>query len=150
MTDFSTLRRVKEYSTPFAMKSLSRLLILALSVIYAPFFVYIKDQTGSFGLALFFNIVTMTGITCIYNILESIDSPFDERGMDDIRITPDTLQFKNDINMLALYNEVTETYETRKNLDDNTSKIILVRKRATCKKHKRQYNKNPDNYPRIC
>jgi hypothetical protein len=43
MTDFGTLRRVKEYSTPFAMKSLSRVLILALSIIYSPFFVYVKD-----------------------------------------------------------------------------------------------------------
>jgi len=100
-------------------------------------------------LALFFNIISMTGITCIYNILESIDSPFDEKGMDDVRITSDTLQFKNDINLLSIYSEVTKTYETQQSLD-NISKIILVRKRLTCEKHKKQYNKNPDNYPRIC
>merc|ERR1712000_544254 len=109
MTDFSTLRRVKEYSTPFAMKSLSRLLILCISLIYAPAFANIKDKTGSLGLALFFNIISMIGITCIYNILESIDSPFDEKGMDDVRITSDTLQFKNDINLLSLHSEVTQT-----------------------------------------
>jgi len=91
----------------------------------------------------------MVGITCIYNILESIDSPFDEKGMDDVRITPDTLQFKNDINLLSIYSEVTQPYDAQEDLD-KVSKIILVRKRATCKKHKRQYKANPDDYPRIC
>lgn len=149
MTDFGTLRRVKEYSTPFAMKSLSRILILALSIIYSPFFVYVKDTTGSLGMAIFFNITSMIGITCIYNILESIDSPFDEKGMDDVRITSDTLQFKNDINLLSLYSEVTHTYEAQEELD-NISKVILVRKRATCKKHNREYNKDPKSFSRIC
>lgn len=149
MTDFAILRRVKEYTTPFAMKSLSRLLILALSLIYSPFFVYVGEVTGSLGMALFFNIISVIGITSIYNILGSIDSPFDEKGMDDIRVTPDSLQFKNDINLLSINNEVTQSYEKQEELD-TIARVILVRKRATCIKHKRQYNKNPNKYPRIC
>jgi len=49
-----------------------------------------------------FNIFTIIGLTTLFNILESIDSPFDEFGMDDVRITSDTIQFKNDINLLAI------------------------------------------------
>jgi hypothetical protein len=149
MTDFAILRRVKEYTTPFAVKSLSRLLILALSLIYSPFFVYVREVTGSLGMALFFNVISIIGLTSIFNILGSIDSPFDEKGMDDVRITQDTLQFKNDVNLLSVFSEVTETFETRKNLD-KVARVILVRKRATCQKHQRQYNKDPDSYPRIC
>jgi len=91
----------------------------------------------------------MVGITCIYNILESIDSPFDEKGMDDVRITTDTLQFKNDINLLTLHSEVTQTYKQQQDLDKN-SKVIFVRKKKTCNVHVKHENNKIDDDPRIC
>jgi hypothetical protein len=82
-------------------------------------------------MAIFFNIMSMIGITCIYNILESIDSPFDEKGMDDVRITSDSLQFKNDINLLINYNDYLVNYDEIEK-SEKDSCIIIVNKRSSC------------------
>lgn len=58
-----------------------------------------------------FNIFTTIGISSLFNILESIDSPFDEYGMDDVRITADCLHFRNDINLLSLNTEYDQSYK---------------------------------------
>lgn len=47
-----------------------------------------------------FNVFTVVGITGLFNVLESIEAPFDEQGMDDIRLTSDIIQFKNELRLL--------------------------------------------------
>lgn len=42
----------------------------------------------------------MVGISGLFNILESMETPFDEEGMDDIRTTSEYIKFKNDMNLL--------------------------------------------------
>lgn len=49
-----------------------------------------------------FNVFSIIAVSSLFNILESVDSPFDEYGMDDIRITSDGLNFKNDINLISV------------------------------------------------
>lgn len=58
-----------------------------------------------------FCIFTTIGVSSLFNILESIDSPFDEYGMDDVRITADCLQFRNDLNLLAVNTEFDQSYK---------------------------------------
>lgn len=99
MDEFGTIRRVKEYTTPFAMKSISRFSIFLLPIFYGPYFVMLAENTN-YVIAIMFNCFTIIAVSSLFNILESIDSPFDEYGMDDVRITSDSLQFKNDINLL--------------------------------------------------
>lgn len=54
----------------------------------------------------------MIGITGLFNILESIETPFDEEGMDDIRTLAETIQFKNDINLILVHSDEGKTYDT--------------------------------------
>lgn len=52
---------------------------------------------SNLGVAIIFNAFSIIGITGLLNILHSIESPFDEYGMDDIRLTPYKLQFMNEL-----------------------------------------------------
>lgn len=73
--------------------------------------------------------------------MESIDSPFDEQGMDDFRISSEIIQFKNDLNLLILNNDRFETFEDQQKLEEKIYKIF-VKKRRLCKKHKKTYLNN--------
>lgn len=59
-------------------------------------------KSSHLSIAIMFNVFSIISVSSLFNILESIDSPFDEYGMDDVRITSDNLSFKNDINLISL------------------------------------------------
>jgi hypothetical protein len=58
-----------------------------------------------------FNIFTIVGITGLFNVLESIEAPFDEQGMDDMRLTSEMIQFKNEIRLLFVNPDQFMTFE---------------------------------------
>jgi hypothetical protein len=71
-------------------------------------------------LAIIFNIFTVVGITGLFNVLESIESPFDEQGMDDIRLTSDMIQFKNDLKLLFVEPDQFISYEEQLNMESKS------------------------------
>jgi len=92
LNDFGTLKRVKEYKTPFNMKAMSRFYILLMPILYGSFFVKIAYDSHAW-VAILYLIFTVTAISCLFNILEALDNPFDEYGIDDLRITAESLLF---------------------------------------------------------
>lgn len=65
----------------------------------------------------------MVGISSLFSILESIDSPFDEFGMDDIRITSDSIQFKNDINLLVTEDNIFKKFIDLETMEKDVKNI---------------------------
>jgi len=65
----------------------------------------------------------MVGISSLFSILESIDSPFDEFGMDDIRITSDSIQFKNDINLLVTEDNIFKKFIDLESMEKDVKNI---------------------------
>lgn len=65
----------------------------------------------------------MVGISSLFSILVSIDSPFDEFGMDDIRITSDSIQFKNDINLLTIEDNIFTKFSDLEKMEKNIKHI---------------------------
>lgn len=47
-----------------------------------------------------FNIITVIIVTGLKNILEALENPFDEHGLDDIHITTEFTELKNYIEFL--------------------------------------------------
>lgn len=93
----------------------------------------------------------MVGLAGLFNILESIESPFDEEGMDDIRTLSETIQFKNDINLILVKSDANKTYEQQL-YDEKKAEVkdIRIRKRKFCKIHKKEYadsKKSEDSDP---
>jgi len=44
--------------------------------------------------------LTVIGISGIFNILDALENPFDEVGMDDIHLTTEIIELKNYIELL--------------------------------------------------
>lgn len=134
LNNFEVLRRVKEYDTPYAMRSFSRIYIFLLPIFYGPYFIYLANQTNLF-ISLSFNIFAMCGITSLFHILDSLETPFDEEGIDDIRVTSEAIQFKNDLQFLFVKSDQFRTFEDQIKID----KLCYV-KTYTIKREERLKN----------
>lgn len=116
LNNFEVLRRVKEYDTPYAMRSFARIYIILLPIFYGPYFLFLAIETN-LVVSLMFNIFTMVGITSLFQILDSLETPFDEDGIDDIRFTSETIQLKNDVQFLFVKSNQFRTFEEQIKID---------------------------------
>merc|ERR1712096_59306 len=98
------------------MRSFARIYIFLLPIFYGPYFIFIANQTNLF-ISLLFNMFTMIGITSLFHILDSLETPFDEEGIDDIRVTSETIQFKNDMQFLFVKSDQFRSYEEQIKID---------------------------------
>jgi len=58
-----------------------------------------------------FLLFVIIGCTGLLNILESLESPFDENGLDDVKLRQEVSLFKNDIQLiLANIKELKENF----------------------------------------
>lgn len=69
--------------------------------------------------------------------------------MDDIRMTAECVQFKNDINLLFVKSDSFRTYKEQKLMENEKLEIIRVKRRNKCKKHKKEYVDLPE-LPCVC
>lgn len=81
-------------------------------------------QTNSHYIAVIFNLFVTIGITGLFEVLESLDYPFDEFGVDDIRLTDQKIEFKNDINYLFVDSDQFKRYEDQRKDDIEYSNKI--------------------------
>lgn len=51
------------------------------------------------------------GITGLFNILNALEDPFDEQGMDDIHLTTFIIELKNNIELLDAESDEYMSYE---------------------------------------
>lgn len=145
---FEELSRVKEYKTPHAFRSLARIYILLMPIIYSPYFLHVTKETN-FLFGLFFNIITVIGISGIFNIYQALEDSFDEEGLDDIHITTELTQLKNFIELLDVdsneftsydrfikFEKLTENkYSSQKSFIDSINKVA----ETTKSKRKQKY-----------
>lgn len=76
-------------------------------------------------IAILFNIITVILITSLKNILEALENPFDECGLDDIHITSEFTELKNYIEYLDVDSDEFLKYDEYK-LFENTIKEINI------------------------
>lgn len=57
---------------------------------------------------------TIIGITGLLNILVALESPFDENGLDDVRLTTELNQCRNSLQYLSILTDEYRTYEEQK------------------------------------
>lgn len=91
--DIEHLRNIKEYRTPQGTRSLARVFIQLTPWIYGPYFLWIAhgaDQTRTLeGYMFAFIVMTVVvlSMVALYNVQRALQDPFDEDGLDDIRIS---------------------------------------------------------------
>merc|ERR1712196_478436 len=91
--DFEQLHNIKEYRTPQGTRSFARVFIILMPWFYGPYAVWISRspsqdmaRTDS-GFALLFSLALSVAMVGLYNVQRALQDPFDEDGLDDIKVT---------------------------------------------------------------
>ncbi|PCI22023.1 MAG: hypothetical protein COB67_13670 [SAR324 cluster bacterium] len=85
MADFEGLRNIYLYRTPLALRAYTQIFLQAFPILFSPYFAYIADQSypaAGYIVAALYSLVT----SCLDNIQEELENPFDGIGMDDINL----------------------------------------------------------------
>ncbi|RHY69374.1 hypothetical protein DYB30_006612 [Aphanomyces astaci] len=81
------LCHIKLYRTPQATRSFTRLCILALPLLYGPYYVYIATAgTTNFAFALTLSMATSLIMIGIFNVEKALEDPFTEEGLDGVKV----------------------------------------------------------------
>eukprot|EP00756_Hemistasia_phaeocysticola_P055580 Hpha_TRINITY_DN31539_c0_g1::TRINITY_DN31539_c0_g1_i1::g.1606::m.1606 len=91
--DWEQLRALKQYRTPQAMRSFSRVMIHTLPTFYGPYFIYVAKtdsrSDSAVGFACVFAVLIslfLTGLFLVENVLEN---PFGIKSLDTVRVQRD-------------------------------------------------------------
>merc|ERR1712196_271010 len=91
--DFEQLHNIKEYRTPQGTRSFARVFIILMPWFYGPYAVWISRSPSQdmartdFGFALLFSLALSVAMVGLYNVQRALQDPFDEDGLDDIRVS---------------------------------------------------------------
>jgi len=89
--DIEKLHNIKEYRTPQGTRSFARVFILLMPWFYGPYFVWVthsqSDAETGFTFALILATFTSIAMVGLYNVQRALQDPFDEDGLDDIKVT---------------------------------------------------------------
>jgi hypothetical protein len=80
------LRVVKNYRTPQALRSFSRLFSLFLPPFYAPYYAQMAHELNSLGTAIAFSVITSLALTSLFEAASQMEDPFVHSVLDCIHI----------------------------------------------------------------
>lgn len=83
---FENVHAINTHRTPKALKAYCLVFIYIFPVIYAPTIVYNIGAQENAGVVYFIVVVTEFILIALYNIQDQMEYPFDEVGMDDIKL----------------------------------------------------------------
>ncbi|KAJ9463362.1 hypothetical protein DIPPA_08802 [Diplonema papillatum] len=88
--EWENLRAVKEYRTPMAMRSFTRVVVHTLPILYAPYFLYLaKGASGeaeNIEFACVFAGVMAVFMCGLLMVQTSLEDPFDARSIDTVKV----------------------------------------------------------------
>lgn len=73
---FERLRMIKNYRTPQALRSFSRLFSMFLPPFYAPFYAQMAHELHSLGTAITFAVITSLALTSLFESVYQLEDPF--------------------------------------------------------------------------
>lgn len=85
MIDFERMRNIFIYRTPTSLRAYSQVFINTFPVLFAPYFAYLSRESFfslGFIVAAFYSLVLVS----LDNIQERLENPFDEFGVDDVKL----------------------------------------------------------------
>lgn len=85
ITAFETLKHIFQYRTPRTLRAYSKVFIYLIPIIYAPYFALLAEGQP-LGVAFVMPVIFALIFTCLDNIQEHLENPFDQLGEDDIKI----------------------------------------------------------------
>eukprot|EP00538_Stauroneis_constricta_P006733 CAMPEP_0119570542 /NCGR_PEP_ID=MMETSP1352-20130426/43666_1 /TAXON_ID=265584 /ORGANISM="Stauroneis constricta, Strain CCMP1120" /LENGTH=417 /DNA_ID=CAMNT_0007620211 /DNA_START=30 /DNA_END=1283 /DNA_ORIENTATION=- len=71
-----SLRFIKEYRTPQALRSFARLFSVFLPPFYAPYYAELAQQLDSLGIGITFSVLTSIALTSLFESLTQMEDPF--------------------------------------------------------------------------
>ncbi len=95
MIDFEKMRNIRLYRTPTSLRAYSHVFLNSFPVLFAPYFAYISDDSTyditGYLVAVFYGLVLVS----LDNIQEDLENPFDQVGVDDLKM--DVADYYNSI-----------------------------------------------------
>ena len=86
MTDFENMRNIARYRTPLNLRAYSKVFLHVIPITFAPHFAFMMQDGGSlysgYVVAFFYSLV----FVCLDVIQEQLENPFDQNGIDDVRL----------------------------------------------------------------
>jgi hypothetical protein len=73
---FERLRMIKNYRTPQALRSFSRLFSIFLPPFYAPFYAQVAHELNSLGTGIAFAVITSLALTSLFEAIYQLEDPF--------------------------------------------------------------------------
>lgn len=73
---FERLRMIKNYRTPQALRSFSRLFSIFLPPFYAPFYAQVAHELNSLGTGVAFAVITSLALTSLFEAIYQLEDPF--------------------------------------------------------------------------
>ena len=94
MIDFEKMRNIRLYRTPTSLRAYSHVFLNTFPIMFAPYFAYISDDSyavAGYLVAIFYGLVLVS----LDNIQEDLENPFDQVGVDDLKM--DVADYYNSI-----------------------------------------------------
>jgi predicted membrane chloride channel (bestrophin family) len=85
---FENMKHIYQYRTPRSLRNYSKIFIYSTPILYAPYFAKVS-QDLAFGLVFVTPILLTTMLVGLDNIQDQLENPFDQYGVDDVKINPE-------------------------------------------------------------
>ena len=95
--EFERMKNIRRYRTPVALRAYSFVFLNSFPILFGPYFAYLikNSNTGvGYAVAVIYSLVLVS----LDNIQEGLEDPFDQTGMDDIKldVADEYVQFAKD------------------------------------------------------
>jgi predicted membrane chloride channel (bestrophin family) len=85
---FENMKHIYQYRTPRSLRNYSKIFIYSTPIVYAPYFAKVS-QDLALGLVFITPILLTTMLVGLDNIQDQLENPFDQYGIDDVKINPE-------------------------------------------------------------
>ncbi len=85
---FENMKHIYQYRTPRALHYYSKVFIYSTPILYAPYFAHISKSIA-FGLIFITPILLTTMLVGLDTVQSQLENPFDQYGVDDVKINPE-------------------------------------------------------------
>ena len=85
---FENMKHIYQYRTPRTLRNYSKIFIYSTPIVYAPYLAKISKDIA-IGLVFITPILLTTMLVGLDNIQNQLENPFDEDGVDDVKINPE-------------------------------------------------------------
>ena len=100
---FEQLKGIKEYATPLGLRAFARLYIQLTPVLLGPYWANVAGAVGdpalrtSLAFAAVSSTLSQAGLLLLFNLRLHLEDPFDDRGLDSVRVVEHMAQLQRDL-----------------------------------------------------